>query len=174
MALSEEQLRRIERNRDIALAIRAAFERPAREPSAAAHSFNFDEAEGGEFEEQPNWNQSFDNSETPSCNGKRRKLLVKTSPIGTWYPLTALGSRAAYKVAMEQKVNILRETRTDKRVVANAAISLLARHHMDGQLGVLSSMNSKSTIPVAKPHPSHEIATLPNHDGIIWCRRCTS
>ena len=99
---------------------------------------------------------------------------MKSSPIGTGYPLIAFGSRAAYKVAMVHNAKVLKETRADKRVVAKAAIQLLAMHHVDGQLETSREMKPKSSIPVAKPHLSHEIATLPNHDGIIWCRRCSS
>ena len=91
----EDQLGRIARNRDIALAIRAACERPAR--------CNFDDADGGEFGDQPSWSQDFTSEANQNYDGKRRKLLVKSSPIGTGYPLIALGSRAAYKVAMVHK-----------------------------------------------------------------------
>ncbi len=74
---------------------------------------------------------------------------------------------------MEQRKIILRDGRHDKRIAANAAIALLARHQL-GTSEASSSSNLQPIIPIQKPHASHDVAALQHHAGIIWCRRCAA
>ncbi len=94
------------------------------------HRTSFGDAEGGELQEEPDLRHEFIEVESQPIQLKRRRLLAKTNPINTGYPLTALLTRAVYKVQMEQKGKFIRQNGHDERVAANAAIALLARHHL--------------------------------------------
>jgi len=171
--LTAEQLARIDRNRQIALALQMSRDLLSDERPPKSHRINFDDSGDEHFQDQPDLRHELNDASEPNFRIRRRKLLTKSSPIGTGYPMTALVSRATYKVQMEQRKNILRDGRHDKRIAANAATSLPARHQLVTS-EASSSSNVQPMIPIQKPHASHDIAALPNHAGIIWCRRCAA
>ena len=170
--LTEDQCTRIARNRQISLDIQVAIGSNSKRP-ALLHRTSFDDAEGGEFQEEPDLRHESIEVESQPTQVKRRRLFAKTNPINTGYPLTALLTRAVYKVQMEQKGKVIRQNGHDKRVAANEAIALLARHHLSQQEPEEVNVVRRSET-LQKPHPSHDIASLEGNDGIIWCRRCSS
>ena len=96
--LSAEQMRRIEANRQVGLAMQATKAQARESCGASAIHFKFDDSDGEDFQDQPDLSQELDYIELPSLQVKRRKLLHKTNPIGTGYPVTALISRTVYKI----------------------------------------------------------------------------
>ena len=171
--LTVEQLSRIERNRQFALAIQRSLESSKDERPSKVHRINFDEADDEHFHEQDQGEFELNEVSEPNLPTRRRRLWTKTNPMGTGFPLTALVNRATYKIQMEKKKVILRDVRMEKRTATNAAISLLARHQLDtSELSI--PRNVKPILPSQKPHASHDIASLHNHPGIIWCRRCAA
>ena len=171
--LTVEQLSRIERNRQFALAIQRSLESSKEERPSKVHRINFDESDDEHFHNQDQGEFELNDASEPNLPIRRRKLMTKTNPIGTGYPLIALVNRATYKVQMEKKKGILRHGRLDKRTATNAAISFLSRHHLETS-EASSSMNLQPIIPIQKPHASHDVTSLQNHAGIIWCRRCAA
>jgi len=170
--LTVEQLSRIERNRLIALAIQMSHDSLKEERPTKSHRINFDDSGDEQFQDQNEVGFELNNLSEPNFHIRRRKLMTKTNPIGTGYPLTALVNRATYKVQMEQKKIILRDGRHDKRTAANAAISLRSSHQLSTV--EVNSINLQPVIPTQKPHASHDVTSLQNHAGIIWCRRCAA
>jgi len=107
----------------------------------------------------------------------RRRLRVKTSPLLTGYPKTALVTKMVYKVAMAQRRSQKASHNTEKAAAVKSALKLLAaqpelardfRSESDSAdcIGGLSMLRN--------PHPSHDIQTLPSHKEVIYCRRCSS
>ena len=71
---------------------------------------------------------------------------------------------------MEHKRKVIRDNRRDKRAAANTAISLLARHQHIGEQDFEASeiaISMDPMKPLAAPHPTHDIQTLPAHKDII-------
>ena len=174
--LTVEQLSRIERNRQLAIAIQRSLDPAENARPCKIHRINFDEADDSHFQEEDEVDPGeFGLNEVsgPNLPTRRRRLWKKTNPIGTGFPLTALVNRATYKIQMEKKKATLREVRMDKRTASNAAIALLSRH----QLSTSEVSIPRNDLPkqqCQKPHPSHDIAFLHKHPGIIWCRRCAA
>ena len=107
----------------------------------------------------------------------RRRLRVKTSPLLTGYPNTALVTKIVYKVAMAHRRSLRASHKTEKAAAVKSALKLLA-----AQLELAKDFKSESDglecsggmAIVRTPHPSHEFQTLPSHKEVIYCRRCSS
>ena len=134
----------------IALALQMSRDLLSDERPPKSHRINFDDSGDEHFQDQPDLRHELNDASEHNFTIRRRKLLSKSSPIGTGYSMIALVSRATYKVQMEQRKNILRDGRHDKRIAANAAIALLARHHLVTS-EACSLSNVQPMIPIQKP-----------------------
>ena len=104
---------------------------------------------------------------------KRRRLTVKTSPLKTGYPNTALVTRSIYQIIMtKHKVEVAANKR-DKSIAMAAALKLLAAQpnvtHSQGD-GDSSARPKVPERAFGNSHPSHSIQSLSRQFDIIFCR----
>ena len=108
---------------------------------------------------------------------KRRRLTVKTSPLKTGYPNTALVTRASYKISMARRKVEVATNKRDKSAAMAAALKLLAAQpdlaHSHGE----GDENATAKVPeraFGSPDPSHSIQSLSRQFDIIVCRSCAA
>ena len=107
----------------------------------------------------------------------RRRLRVKTSPLLTGYPNTALVTKSVYKVEMAQRRSLRASHKTEKAAAVKSALKLLAAQPelaKDFKSEADELECSGGIAIVRTPHPSHDIQTLQSHKNLIYCRRCSS
>ena len=88
--LTAEQLSRIDRNRQIALALQMSHGSLTEERPTKSHRINFDDSGDEQFQDQTEVGFELNDSNEPNFKIRRRKLLTKSNPIGTVYPFPSL------------------------------------------------------------------------------------